>query len=52
MTKPEIILVEPMMPVIEARLDADYLDLQGFSFDLKVIFTTLRAAVSGQGVRH
>ena len=24
MTKPEIILVEPMMPVIEARLDADY----------------------------
>ena len=24
MTKPEIILVEPMMPAIEARLDADY----------------------------
>lgn len=41
------------LPVEEkARLDADYLDLQGFSFDLKVIFTTLRAAVSGQGVRH
>lgn len=25
MSKPEIILVEPMMPAIEARLDADYL---------------------------
>lgn len=24
MTKPELILVEPMLPVIEARLDADY----------------------------
>ena len=24
MSKPEIILVEPMMPAIEARLDADY----------------------------
>lgn len=41
------------LPIEEkARLDADYLDLQGFVFDLKVIFTTLRAAVSGQGVRH
>lgn len=41
------------LPIEEkARLDADYLDLQGFGFDLKVIFTTLRAAVSGQGVRH
>ena len=41
------------LPIEEkARLDADYLDLQGFAFDLKVIFTTLRAAVSGQGVRH
>ena len=41
------------LPIEEkARLDADYLDRQGFVFDLKVIFTTLRAAVSGQGVRH
>ncbi len=41
------------LPIEEkARLDADYLDLQGFVFDLKIIFTTLRAAVSGQGVRH
>lgn len=24
MSKPEILLVEPMMPAIEARLDADY----------------------------
>lgn len=41
------------LPIEEkARLDADYLDLQGFVFDLKVILTTLRAAVSGQGVRH
>lgn len=41
------------LPIEEkARLDADYLQLQGFVFDLKVIFTTLRAAVSGQGVRH
>ncbi len=41
------------LPIEEkARLDADYLQLQGFVFDLKVMFTTLRAAVSGQGVRH
>lgn len=41
------------LPIEEkARLDADYLDLQGFVFDLKIIFTTLHAAVSGQGVRH
>ena len=41
------------LPIEEkARLDADYLQLQGFVFDLKLMFTTLRAAVSGQGVRH
>ena len=41
------------LPIEEkARLDADYLDLQGFVFDLKIIFTTLHAALSGQGVRH
>jgi O-antigen biosynthesis protein WbqP len=41
------------IPVAEkAQLDADYIALQGFFFDLKVIFVTLAAAVSGRGVKH
>lgn len=41
------------LPIPEkAQFDADYLALQGLTFDLKVILVTLAAAVSGRGVKH
>ena len=41
------------LPVPEkARLDREYLERMSFSFDLRILVETARAAVSGRGVVH
>lgn len=36
----------------KVRLDAEYLERMSFGFDLRIIFTTLRAITSARGVSH
>lgn len=49
MTKPDVLLVEPMMPELEARLDAAYTVHRMPVADLAAIAPRVRAAVTGGG---
>lgn len=41
------------LPIADkARLDREYLERRSLAFDLKILFATARAALSGRGVSH